>query len=96
MSGPPIVSATMAGIDADQVIRSAGVKLSNGQTALATTPIGGALVPDSYDEIALTYIAVGNGTGQIGTVVYKLAGATIATLTLTYNSGNQLIDVLRS
>ncbi len=55
---------------------------------------GGNLVPDRYDEIALTYITSGNGTGEIGTAAYKLEGATIATLTLTYDSSNRLIGAV--
>lgn len=83
-------------LDADQVIRSSGVQLGNGQVVIGTTNIGGNLVPEKYDEISLTYIVSGNGAGSIGTVTYKLAGTQIALLTLTYNASNQLIDVLRS
>ena len=55
-----------------------------------------SLVPVSYNEIALTYLTSGNGTGQIGTAVYKLASVTVKTLTLTYDSSNRLIDVTAS
>ena len=53
-------------------------------------------VPDSYDEINLTYVASGNGVGEIETVVYKLDSVTSGTLTLTYDSDNKLIGVVRS
>jgi hypothetical protein len=56
----------------------------------------GGLTPVEHDEIALTYITSGNGTGEIGTVVYKLATVTQATLTLTYDATNRLINVVRS
>jgi len=56
--------------------------------------VGGNLVPDQYDQISLTYITSGNGTGEIGTAVYKLNGNTIATLTLTYDSSNRIIDAV--
>lgn len=48
------------------------------------------LVPESYDEIGLSYTG-----SNLTTVTYKKASATIATLTLTY-SGSQLTNVLRS
>ena len=49
-----------------------------------------ALVPNKYDEIALSYTGE-NLTG----VVFKLATATIATLTLTY-SGANLVGVVKT
>jgi hypothetical protein len=58
--------------------------------------VGGNLVPDHYDSIALTYVASGNGAGQIYTAIYKLAGNTIATLTLSYDASNRLSGVVRS
>ena len=54
------------------------------------------LVTVPYDDISLTYVASGNGTGQIGTVTYKLGGTQVALLTLTYDSSNRLIDVQKS
>lgn len=48
------------------------------------------LVNQPYDEITLSY----TGTDLTG-VVYRLAGVTVATLTLGYTSGN-LTSVLRS
>jgi hypothetical protein len=57
---------------------------------------GGSLVPDKYDELELTYIGAGPGAGQVGTVVYKLDGSTIATLTLTYDGSDRVISVVRS
>lgn len=60
------------------------------------TTVPGSLAPPQFDEIALTYITSGNGTGSIGTVVYKLASAVVATLTLIYDSSNRLIDVQKS
>ena len=54
------------------------------------------LVPKEHDEIALTYVSAGNGVGEIETVVYKLASATVATLTLSYDSNNRLSGVVKS
>lgn len=46
--------------------------------------LAGGAIPGNYDDIVLSY------TGKnLTSVVYKLDGATIATLTLTY-TGNQL------
>lgn len=52
-----------------------------------------------HDYIALTYVAAGNGTGEIETVTYKSGGAsgtTVATLTLGYDSSNRLNAVTRT
>ena len=49
-----------------------------------------ALVTEAHDSIALTY----DGT-KLSTVVFKLSGATVATLTLTY-SGTQLTGVTKT
>ena len=55
------------------------------------------LVPTEYDEIALTYVGAGlDGEGQVATAVYKLATVTVATLTLSYDSADKLVGVVRS
>ena len=54
------------------------------------------LIPSSYDYIALTYVAAGNGAGEIETVTYKTGGSggtTIITLTLTYDASDRIADV---
>ena len=59
----------------------------------------GSLIPNNYDYIALTYVASGNGVGEVETVTYKTGGAsgsTVATLTLSYNASNDLSGVVRS
>ena len=59
----------------------------------------GQLVPKIYDYIALTYVASGNGVGQIETVTYKtggVSGTTVAVLTLTYNASNNIETVTRA
>jgi len=48
------------------------------------------LVPESYDEISLSYTG-GNLTG----VVYKKSNATVATLLLGYDGSDNLISVKR-
>jgi len=52
-----------------------------------------------YNYIALTYVAAGNGAGEIETVTYKEGGAggtTKAILTLAYDASNNLISVTRT
>ena len=51
-----------------------------------------------YDYIALTYVAAGNGVGEIETVTYKDGGAggtTKAVLTLAYDASNNLTSVTK-
>lgn len=53
----------------------------------------------AYDYIVLTYVAAGNGAGEIETVTYKTGGAsgtTLATLTLTYDANDKLSTVTKS
>lgn len=61
--------------------------------------IASSLVPEVYDYIALTYVAAGDGAGEIETVTYKTGGSggtTVATLTLAYNGDDKLASVTRS
>jgi len=80
---------------------SGGCSLTD--TELRATPVEvtqmNALVPDEYDYIALTYVATGNGEGEVETVTYKTGGSggtTVATLTLTYNSDNEISSVTKT
>lgn len=80
---------------------------SSGQSTTTTLDAGtysltqiteGLSIP-KYDYIALTYVAAGNGTGEIQTVTYKQSGAsgqTVATLTLAYDANNKLTSITRS
>lgn len=52
-----------------------------------------------HDYLALTYVAAGNGTGEIETVVFKTGGSggtTVTTLTLAYDASNRLSSVTKS
>ena len=49
-----------------------------------------------YDETDFNYISSGNGEGEVGSVVYKLAGSTVATLTYTYDDEDRMINVQRT
>lgn len=56
----------------------------------------GNVVPSDWDDINITYVTSGNGTGEIETVTYSLEGSPIVTLSLSYDSGNRLIGVSRA
>ena len=76
-------------------------KQDTGNTALSAlnARMAGALVPAAFDYIALTYVPSGNGAGQVQTATYKTGGSSgtvVATLTLVYDSGNDLISVTKS
>lgn len=53
------------------------------------------LVTENYDNILIGYVAAGPGTGEIGTVTFKLSSTTVAVLTLTYDGSNRLSTVTR-
>ena len=80
-------------LDANQVLRES---FDADTQSLKVKQAGGVLVPEQYDSIELTYVPSGNGVGEIQTATYKLAGGTIATLTLTYDGSNRLATVTRS
>lgn len=63
---------------------------------LITSKLSGSLVPVAFDEIDMTYVAAGPGTGQVATAVYKLASATVKTLTMSYDGSDRLISVVAS
>ena len=60
---------------------------------------GGTFVSEAFDHVALTYVAAGNGAGEIETAVYKTGGSggtTVATLTLAYDGNNNISSVTRT
>ncbi len=53
----------------------------------------------AYDYIALTYVAAGNGAGEIETVVFKTGGSggtTVGTLTLAYDASDNISSVTKT
>lgn len=63
----------------------------------ASSSVDGFEIGD-YDYIALTYVAAGNGVGEIETATYKDGGAsgtTKATLTLAYNADNGISSITK-
>lgn len=87
------MSANSSRLDANQVIKETFDKTNE---ALRVIGVGGNLVPEAYDDITLTYVVAGPGSGEIETVTYSLDGSTVATLTLSYDGANRLSNVTRS
>lgn len=52
-----------------------------------------ALVPEAFDEQVIAYVGA---TQDIQTVTYKLASATVATITLSYDGSNRLTGIVKS
>ena len=81
--------------DGEQVLRAA---FDDSSESLNTVNLSG-LVSEPFDYILLTYVASGNGAGEIETVTYKQGGAsgtTVATLTLTYDASDRISTITRS
>ena len=58
-----------------------------------------SLAPATYDYVGLTYVAAGDGAGEVETVIFKTGGAggtTISTLTLAYDASDRLSTVTKS
>lgn len=56
-------------------------------------------VTTAYDYVALTYVAAGNGVGEIKTATFRSGGSlgiVVTTLTLDYNASNQLTSVAKT
>ena len=82
----------------DTTIVSNSYLSSNTDIPVAKRRIGGAdfqlmgngLVPEAYDEVLLTYT-----DSNVTSVVYRLAGVSVGTLTLAY-TGSNLTSVVRT
>lgn len=85
----------MVGLDAAQVIRTTAAITDDGQLVQKVLNVN-SLVPKVFDEQVISYIVSGNGTGEIGQVVFKLNGVIVSTLNLAYDSLNRIINVSRS
>lgn len=53
------------------------------------------LVNVEYDSFDITYYTSGNGDGEIESIIYKLSGSTVLTITMTYNSLGKVSNVSR-
>lgn len=87
---------TGAATSANQTSEITQLTAINTATAALNTRLAGSLTPVAYNEIDLTYVAAGNGAGQIQTAVFKLATVTVKTITLTYDSSNRIATVVAS
>jgi len=59
--------------------------------------IAGLYIPQ-HDYVSLTYVASGNGAGEIETITFKqggASGATVAVMTLAYDVNNKLSTVTK-
>lgn len=59
--------------------------------------IAGLYIPQ-HDYVIMTYVAAGNGVGEIETITYKVGGAsgtTVAVMTLGYDSNNKLETITK-
>ena len=59
--------------------------------------IAGLYIPQ-HDYVVMTYVAAGNGVGEIDTITYKQGGAsgtTVAVMTLGYDSNNKLETITK-
>ena len=66
--------------------------------ALAVDFVDNFNIP-AYDYLALTYVATGNGVGEVETATYKTGGSsgtTVATLTIAYNASNEISSVTKT
>lgn len=86
----------MIDIDAPQVVRIQTEILPDNAGLAQKTVSMNSLVPKVFDEQAISYVASGNGAGEIETVVFKYLGITVCTLNLQYDSLNRIINVSRS
>lgn len=73
----PITKKEMETTLEDTTVTVSGMTTATGYLKAAVS-----LCPSEYDEIDLTYT-----DGEVTGVVYKLAAATVSTLTLTYTDG---------
>ena len=86
--------------DGEKFYRAGNVYVGGGSDGAILTELRkliGFEIP-AYDYIALTYVSSGNGQGEIETVTYKkggVSGTTVAVLTLTYNSENEIATITK-
>lgn len=84
--------------DGEKFYRAGNVYVSGGNDSAVIAEVRklvGFEIP-AHDHIALTYVAFGNGAGEIETVTYRKAGTAVARLTLTYNAQNEIETIEKS
>lgn len=90
--GSPIVPAGSA-TAANQVLEIAQLTDID---AVLRARLTGSFTPTAFDEVDLTYVPSGAGVGQVQTAIYKLAGSTVKTLTITYDGSDRIATVVAS
>lgn len=93
------VLPTGAATSANQATSIASLSAIESDISDLNDRLAGNLVPETFDHIAITYVAAGNGLGEIETVTYKTGGSggtTVAVLTLAYDGSDRLSSVARS
>lgn len=94
-----VIITELQQIEADVEVGNVSLASIESDISDLNSRIAGNLVPETFDFIAITYVTVGNGIGEIETVTYKTGGAggtTVAVLTLAYDSSDRLSTVTRS
>ncbi len=99
------MTAAREGAQVDTLPQQNYVKKSDGTVvAMQGDDSGNLMVVQGFsiaghDYVALTYVAAGNGVGEVETATYKTGGSggtTLATLTLTYDSSNRIATVTKT
>lgn len=93
------VLPTGASTSANQTTANASLSNIEADIDALNARLAGNLVPETFDYVAVTYVAAGNGTGEIETVTYRTggaAGSVVATLTLAYDGSDRLSTVTRT
>jgi len=81
-----------------QTVSGLGTEAKQDDIITELQKLVGFEIPE-YDYIALTYVAAGDGAGEIETVIYKTGGSggtTVATLTLAYNAANEISSITKT
>lgn len=92
----PFLETTQGSVAARQTATASGTKVA---ADVAIQSGFSALGIPEHDYIGITYVAAGDGAGEIQTVTYKSGGSggtTVATLTLAYDSNDQLSSVTKT
>lgn len=90
---------TGAATSANQSTANASLSSIESDLTDLNARLAGNLVPETFDHITISYVAAGNGIGEIETVEYRTgggAGTLVATLTLAYDANDRLSSVTRS
>jgi hypothetical protein len=65
-------------------------------TGAIATQGSSALAIPAYDRFDVTYVAAGNGAGEIKTITYYKDGSVVGTVTFTYNADDKVTSAVLS